>query len=42
MKTKKKSAYQLATERMEKEVRRATCQVEKLAQLYSLHKKESK
>jgi hypothetical protein len=38
----KKSSYQLAIERMEKEVVRATAQVEKLAQLYSQHKKETK
>jgi hypothetical protein len=38
----KKSNYQLAIERMEKEVIRATTQVEKLAQLYSQHKKGTK
>lgn len=38
----KKSPYKLAIDRMEREVNRATAHVEKLAKLYSLHKKGTK
>lgn len=44
MKTKniKKSAYQLAVQRMEIETRRATAQVEKIAELYAEMRKINK
>lgn len=38
----KKSAYQLAVQRMEIETRRATAQVEKIAELYAEMRKKNK